>query len=609
MLDLKPSEQIPVDPDFEQRYEAEGVLGAGGVGEVALYRDRWLGREVAVKSLRVSDWDSTGSSVARFVREARIQGQLAHPSVVPVYDFGLRADGREYIAMQRIRGATLAEVLSGEKAPSIADTQRHTGMSRRRLLEAFTRLCLAVDYAHTHGVIHRDLKPNNIMLGDFGEVYVLDWGVAKVLDQKEDGIPSSRGSRDAVGATEAGTWLGTAGYMAPEQYATDQIGPFSDVYALGAILFEILTGEPLHQGKLRSDLIRSTIEGVEARPSQRAPNLDIPPEFDPILHKATEKDPIQRYPSARSLCEAVERVLDGDRDLALRRSLAEQHTKEAHRALASAETDRELSEDLQATALRHVGRALALDPKNSEAIGVLGRVLLCEPAVVPHEVSTSMDESAGFLRRGVGRIMFFRTLSWTIFIPLTAWMGYSSPLFAVLAGSSVLLAVLLFGLLRCRSHLSTRVVGLALAVTSLVTLGMSGMFGSFIIVPAIAVTNIIFFILHSPVSHRWWITLVGVLTVVGPFLASLLGWIPSAYTLSNNHILIEPRVINYPPTMTNYVLLFAHVALIVTPALIIMRVRDALLAAERKNFLHTWRISQLVRLGDYAEVTARPKRH
>jgi len=608
MLDLKPTDQIPVDPDFEQRYEAEGVLGAGGVGEVALYRDRWLGREVAVKSLRLSDWDSTGSSVARFVREARIQGQLAHPSVVPVYDFGLRSDGREYIAMQRVRGATLAEVLSGKKAPSISDTHRHTGMSRRRLLEAFTRLCLAVDYAHTHGVIHRDLKPNNIMLGDFGEVYVLDWGVAKVLEQRDDGIPSSRGSRDAVDATEAGTWLGTAGYMAPEQYATDQIGPYSDVYALGAILFELLVGEPLHRGRLRSDLIRSTIEGVEARPSQRAPHLDIPPEFDPILQKATAKEPAARYPSARSLCEAVERVLDGDRDLALRRSLAEQHTREAHRALASVWTEHELSEELQATALRHVGHALALDPKNTEAIGVLGKVLLSEPAVLPGEVKASMDESAGLLRRGVGRIMFFRTLSWTVFIPLTAWMGYSSPTFALLVGGSVLLAVLLFGRLRHLSHLSTRLVGFALAVTSLVTLGMSGMFGSFIIVPAIAVTNIIFFILHSPVSHRWWITLVGVLTVVGPFLASLFGWIPPAYTLAHNHIMIEPRVIDYPPTMVNYVLLFAHVALIVTPALIIMRVQDALLTAEQKTFLHTWRISQLVSLGDYAEFTNRPKR-
>jgi serine/threonine protein kinase len=136
MPDVLSYPELPTNTHFDHRYAPGAQLGVGGVGEVVLYADRWIGREVALKTLRVAEGDSTGSSSERFLREARIQGQLEHPSIVPVYECGVRPDGREYFTMKRVRGTTLADAIRAQ-----------TG-GRRRLLEAFTRVCLAVDFAH-----------------------------------------------------------------------------------------------------------------------------------------------------------------------------------------------------------------------------------------------------------------------------------------------------------------------------------------------------------------------------------------------------------------------------------------------------------------------------
>ncbi|HEU4535735.1 MAG TPA: serine/threonine-protein kinase, partial [Polyangiaceae bacterium] len=196
---------------FEQRYEARGVLGEGGVGEVRSCRDRLVGREVALKVLRPG---SAGSAEARerFVREARVQGQLEHPAVVPVYDLGLAPGGEAYFTMRQVRGKTLDEIVRGLAAGDPAVREKYT---RRRLLTALRSVCLAIDFAHRRGVLHRDLKPANIILGDFGEVYVLDWGLAKVAGAED---PTFEPLDDpTAGHTMQGQMLGTPGYMAPEQ--------------------------------------------------------------------------------------------------------------------------------------------------------------------------------------------------------------------------------------------------------------------------------------------------------------------------------------------------------------------------------------------------------
>ncbi|MCK6593447.1 MAG: serine/threonine protein kinase, partial [Polyangiaceae bacterium] len=162
---------------LEQRYELITVLGTGGMGEVRLCKDRLIGRSVAMKVMH-DELAAQSDLRERFLREVRIQGQLEHPSIVPVYDIGVDSKGGILFTMKRIRGMTLDTVLDGLRAGNAELSARY---SRRKLLVAFSSVCLAVDFAHQRGVIHRDIKPENIILGDFGEVYVLDWGIAKVM--------------------------------------------------------------------------------------------------------------------------------------------------------------------------------------------------------------------------------------------------------------------------------------------------------------------------------------------------------------------------------------------------------------------------------------------
>src|SRR5262245_10691784 len=210
------------------RYILGDTIGSGGMGEVIEAHDRQLGRDVAIKRMLAES--PNDKAVQRFLREARIQARLDHPAVVPVHELGRDEEGRPYFAMKKLAGTTLRAILA------VGDA------SRPRLLRAFADVCLAVERAHTRGVIHRDLKPDNIVLGDFGEVYVLDWGVAKILGDDDDDF-ADIASGSGEDATRVGTRVGTVGYMAPEQArgATD-VSSRADIYSLGCVLFEILAG-------------------------------------------------------------------------------------------------------------------------------------------------------------------------------------------------------------------------------------------------------------------------------------------------------------------------------------------------------------------------------
>jgi len=225
---------------FSERYVFERNLGEGGMGVVKLLHDRQIGRRVAVKLMR---GQGGRDEQARFVREARVQGQLEHPAVVPVYDLGVDPDGRCFFSMKRVNGATLEEVLAELRAGS--EEARRT-WSERRLLSAFSSICLAVEFAHRRGVVHRDLKPGNVMLGGFGEVYVLDWGLSKVAGLPE--LPPAASvalPHDAGSETLDGAVLGTPGYMSPEQARGERdVDARADVFALGAVVFECLAGDP-----------------------------------------------------------------------------------------------------------------------------------------------------------------------------------------------------------------------------------------------------------------------------------------------------------------------------------------------------------------------------
>ncbi|TMQ08989.1 MAG: serine/threonine protein kinase, partial [Deltaproteobacteria bacterium] len=237
-----PPEDDDAPPIALDGYAIGELLGRGGMGEVVLAHDEHIGREVAIKRMR---WADPGvDAETRFLREAKIQARLQHPGIVPVHELGRDADGRPYFTMKRLAGTTLFQLLGG---------------SLRPLLRAFVDVCLAIEFAHEHGVIHRDIKPTNIMLGDFGEVYVLDWGVARVLDEDGSGHPSVRDIVTMEGETQVGAVMGTPGYMAPEQ-ASDakRVKKPADVFAMGATLYAILAGDGPFSGATPMDVLVRT---------------------------------------------------------------------------------------------------------------------------------------------------------------------------------------------------------------------------------------------------------------------------------------------------------------------------------------------------------------
>ncbi|MEO8550853.1 MAG: serine/threonine-protein kinase, partial [Kofleriaceae bacterium] len=296
-------------PD-DDRYVLRHLLGSGGMGEVWLAHDVRIDREIAIKMMR-----STGDpdAAARFLREARVQGRLEHPSVVPVHDLG-GAGSAPYFAMKRLTGTTLHDVIAAH------DDETWT---RRKLLARFADVCLAIEFAHKRGVIHRDLKPANIMLGDFGETYVLDWGLARIADDDRPAVAGAapisaietrdlRSDSGSGGHTQAGALLGTPGYMSPEQMRGEQVDSRTDVYALGLILFEILTGA---SAIARDKPFEITLATLEFHPAEHRPELDIAPELDALCARATSAERDLRPASAREIADAIQSYLDGDRDL------------------------------------------------------------------------------------------------------------------------------------------------------------------------------------------------------------------------------------------------------------------------------------------------------
>ncbi|MFZ5481063.1 MAG: WD40 repeat domain-containing serine/threonine protein kinase [Myxococcota bacterium] len=266
-------------------------LGVGGIGRVLVAFDNHLGREIAVKELL-----GEGSAVGRFLREARVTAQLEHPNIVPVYELGRRADGTLYYTMKRVRGRTLAEALD-----DCADIT-----ARLRLLSHFVDTCQAIAYAHSRGVVHRDIKPANIMVGEFGETVVLDWGLAKARGQRDlrggDLAREIQLLRETAHAhTLQGTMMGTPSYMSPEQARgeIDHIDERSDVWSLGAVLFEILTGVAPFNGRTPLEILAKVVH-------EPPPNADEAPiELAKVAAKALRRDPAERYQSAKELADEI----------------------------------------------------------------------------------------------------------------------------------------------------------------------------------------------------------------------------------------------------------------------------------------------------------------
>jgi eukaryotic-like serine/threonine-protein kinase len=593
---------IPLDdPGFAARYGLGDPLGEGGMGVVRLALDQRVGREIAIKTIRRSTRiEDREDLTVRFLREACIQGQLEHPAVVPVYDLGRDPDGALYFTMRRIRGATFEEIIERLGA---GDGEAAKHYSRRKLLTAFASVCQAVHFAHTRGVVHRDLKPANVMLGDFGEIYVLDWGVAKLVstpDLPARDRPSISPETHGATQTLAGSTMGTPGYMAPEQVrATRDIDHRADVYALGAILFELVSLEALHPQHNAEGKLIATMQGADARASFRSPHLDIAPELDAMCMRATALDPADRFQSVGDMIDALERHLDGDRDLERRRLLADDLARAAKRSADEALGETNDSTEARRSALSDVGRALALDPHNERAMRTLLRLLTEPPSTLPEEALAEMRASSQSTRQATSRGAMLGYLAWFLLMPFELWMGVRSvPMALLTAVLWTTAAIAAYQALR-RSGGGTPWAHGAIITTALAACSTSAVCGPFVLVPTLAVINVTLWILVSDRSLRRIIVALGALTILVP---AVLEWtrVLHFYNYRDGHVTILEGMLDLPPVPTHAFLAAATLALVGIAAAVTSRFRDTLTDAERRLHMQTWQLKQLVRLGSQA---------
>lgn len=283
-----------VDPGNYARTEE---AGQGGIGMVWKVQDVRLGRTVALKELR----ESGRGARERFLREALVTARLQHPSIVPVYEAGRWPTGEPFYAMKHVSGESLDHVI--EKSKTMAQ--------RLALLPHVLAVAEAVAYAHSEKILHRDLKPSNVLLGSFGETMVIDWGLAKDLNEAEmkraDHMASEASETKPSGLTLAGSVMGTPAYMPPEQALGLPVDERADVYALGAILYHVLSGRPPYSGANSKEILKHVLEG----PPPPLPQANVPPDLAALVNAAMARDPSKRYASAKEFADDLRRYQTG----------------------------------------------------------------------------------------------------------------------------------------------------------------------------------------------------------------------------------------------------------------------------------------------------------
>jgi serine/threonine-protein kinase len=317
-------------------HELLGEVGHGGMGVVYRARDARLSRDLALKVLR-EEYRGRPDVIARFLDEAHIAGGLQHPGIVPVHALGRLPDGRPCFTMKLVQGRTLADLLAGRADPT---------QGLPHFLGIFEQVCQAVAYAHSQGVIHRDLKPGNVMVGAFGEVQVMDWGLAKVLagqaSRERERPEAGPTVREDGARTQAGVVLGTPAYMAPEQARgeVEQLDERSDVFALGAMLCEILTGEAAYRGEQVRDVLREAAGAELSDARARLDGCGADAELVALAKRCLAAEPGGRPDDAASAARELTAYLEGVRErlraTELERAAAQARVAEA-RATAAAE--------------------------------------------------------------------------------------------------------------------------------------------------------------------------------------------------------------------------------------------------------------------------------
>ena len=559
-------ESAPVLPELPGYVPGE-TIGRGGMGEIIAAFDTTLEREVAIK--RMKGAEPSRDAVARFMREAKVQARLDHPSIVPVHEVGYDSDGNPYFTMKRLTGTTLAQAL--EKRGPI-----------QPLLRAFVDVCFAIERAHSRDVVHRDIKPSNVMLGDYGDVYVIDWGVARVLKTRRTSSMFAAVDTLSPDDTAVGAMLGTPGYMAPEQMKGDDVGPAADVYSLGALLFEILAGEPLHPaGK---PAISATLAKPTDSPAARTPDRAVAPELDAVCVAALAEDPDKR-PTARELAERVQSYLDGDRDLEHRRVLAREQLARARAALADPARHVEAGQA--------ASRALALDPESKEAAELVSRMILEPPPTIPAALAESLAESERQLNRQRGRSAMFAFL--TLYSVLPLFIAFQNV-------KNVTNLVLLYAATTVMAILSWHNGRTGRAPTWLLMLGnfavafmFSRLSGSFVLTVGLVCGQTLALSSRQWVAaHRWamlgWITL----AMLTPISLEALGLIQPTWQMTRQGLLVNGTIIQTTGMRDVAVLAVSQTALAAVVGLFAMSITRAREEAQRKAHIQAWHLQQLL---------------
>ncbi len=551
------------------RYRFLEVLGQGGMGEVVLAFDERIGREVAVKRIRSER--PSAEEVARFVREARVQGRLEHPAVVPVHDLAVDRAGVPFFVMKRLAGTDVKELLERLREGREADEAG----ARRRLLRAFADVCLAVEFAHSRGIVHRDLKPANIMLGDFGEVYVLDWGIARMLDADEPErapadaafeptapappIPPGGGGGPgrAEWHTRPGAILGTPAYMAPEQLSGEPARPAADIYALGCILREIAPGVP---------------------------------ELDAICGRATAYDRAARLGSARELGAAVQDFLDGDRDVAARRELARRHIEDARAALARGDG----AEDRR-SAMRAAGRALALDPTATEAADLVTRLMLEPPRQAPDEVEHLLEEMDTATARTQGRLGAIAMTGYLAFVPLLLWTGVRDPGVVAAFAAVALLAAAQVHVMTRRDRIPQGGIYVSACINAALIALVCRLVGPFVIAPTLVLTTLMAFAVHPRFGRIGVVAGILTLGVAVPWLLEAADVLAPTYRFADGSIILTSPAVRFSDAPVLLAFAAVLVSLVAITAVLLRSMATRQRDATRQLETQAWHLRQLVR--------------
>ncbi|MBX3229087.1 MAG: protein kinase [Labilithrix sp.] len=442
-------------------------------------------------------------------------------------------------------------------------------------------------YAHERGVVHRDIKPGNIMLGSYGEVYLLDWGVASIAGVSDD---EAEAFTDVPPVhTAPGAVLGSLETMAPEQAAGGKATPATDIYALGAVLFHILALEPLHEASSSDAEAREALAlrirgGVDARPTTRPRGEEVAPELEALCVEATRTHPNDRIPTALAFHERLESFLDGDRDLALRAESSQRHTTAARAALANAGDD--------GSAFREVGRALAFDPTNRDALAMLVELLTSVPREPPAEVIA--EERVALARRlrvgalalsaGYGAVACYGWAAMALGLREPSVFGVISALWVASFAAALVAA-------RWPSYAALSLAcGGGVAASTYIT----KIYSPFLVVPLFLTIHATLFAFVGPARLRLGMVAAACAGWTLSVYGHALGVFPTTFELVNDAVLIRSLALRGSPSWVTAYLYVAGLTTLVAPALIVGAIRGAWQRNERALRLQAWRLRQLV---------------